>query len=151
MFFIDLAVPRDIESNISEFEAVKLYNIDDLQHIINKGRDVRQTAAIEAERLIEIELENYARQHRSRKANKLICDYRQQMHLLGQKELQRAIKKLSSGECQLTVLKELSDRLVNKLAHSTTIGLQNAAKDNQLELLDLAPYLLDPTQHEKIS
>ncbi len=151
MVFLDLAVPRDIEANVSELEAVHLYNIDDLQMVIGKGMHERQTAALHAEQLIEIELDNYIRQHRSLKAKGIIRDYRSQMQSIAQQELQRAMQKLSAGKCQYTVLTEFSERLVNKLTHTPTVGLRNAAWDNRDELLDLAQYLLDNSPYEKIT
>ena len=151
MFFLDLAVPRDIEANVSELDAVHLYNIDDLQSVIEKGMDERRSAARKAEELIDSELDNYIRQYRSLRANDLICDYRNQMQQMAQQELQRAIQKLSAGKCQYSVLEEFSERLVNKLTHTPTIGLRQAAQDNREELLDLARYLLDHSPYEKIT
>lgn len=151
MFFLDLAVPRDIESNVSELDAVHLYNVDDLQMVTGKGMHQRQTAAVHAEQLIEIEVDNYIREHRSLKANVVIKDYRNQMQNIAQQELQRAMQKLSAGKCPFSVLTEFSERLVNKLTHSPTVGLRNAAWDNRDELLDLAQYLLDNSPYEKIT
>ena len=111
----------------------------------------RQTAAIEAEQLIEAEVDNYIRWHRSRKAHGVIRDYRSQMQQIAQQELQRAIQKLSLGKCQYSVLTEFSERLVNKLTHTPTVGLRQAAWENREELLDLAQYLLDKNPHEKIT
>ena len=151
MFFLDLAVPRDIEANVSELDAVHLYNIDDLQLVIEKGMDERRSAAIKAEQLIESELDNYIRWYRSLRAKNVICDYRRQMKTIAEQELQRAIQKLSTGKCQFSVLEEFSKRLVNKLTHTPTIGLRHAASDNREELLDLAQYLLGHSPYEKIT
>ena len=143
MFFLDLAVPRDIDANVSELDGVHLYNIDDMQQVIAKGMNERRSAAQRAEQLIESELDNYIRRHRTQKAKTIICDYRSQMQAVAQQELQRAIQKLSTGKCQFSVLEEFSERLVKKLTHTPTVGLRHAARDNREELLDLAQYLLD--------
>lgn len=145
MFFLDLAVPRDIESNVSEIEQVHLYNVDDLQIMIEKGMDERRHAALQAEQLINSEIDNYIRWHRSLKAKDVICDYRNQMHYLAQQELQRALKKLSDGQSQQTVLNEFSERLVNKLTHNPSIGLRKIAWDGREDLLTLAQYLFNTT------
>lgn len=145
MFFLDLAVPRDIESSVGELDQVRLYNIDDLQKIIDKGMDERRQAALSAEQLIDTELEQYVRWHRSLKAKDVICDYRQHMKQLAQQELQRAIKKLSDGQNQLTVLNEFSERLVNKLTHNPSTGLRQIAWDGREDLLSLAQYLFNTT------
>ncbi len=155
MFFLDLAVPRDIESNVGELEQVHLYNVDDLQLMIEKGMDERRHAALQAEQLIESELDNYIRWHRSLKAKDVICDYRNQMQLLAQQELQRALKKLSTGQNQHAVLNEFSERLVNKLTHNPTSGLRQLAWDGREDLLALAQYLFNTTNcqplYEEIS
>ncbi len=148
MFFLDLSVPRDVEDNIKELEEVHLYNIDDLQAMIDKGMEERRHAALHAEQLIAQELNNYIRKHRSLKAKKVICDYRSQMQDLAQKELQRALKKLSAGQCQQVVLNEFSERLVNKLTHNPTAGLRQIAKDGREDLFTLAQYLFNTTTHQ---
>lgn len=148
MFFLDLAVPRDIESNVGELEQVHLYNVDDLQIMIEKGMDERRHAALQAEQLIESELDNYIRWHRSLRAKDVICDYRNQMQDLAQLELQRAIKKLSAGQNQQTVLNEFSERLVNKLTHNPTTGLRQIAWDGREDLLALAQYLFNTTTNQ---
>lgn len=144
MFFLDLAVPRDIEADVGELEAVHLYNIDDLQSMITKGMDERRSAALQAEQLIDCELDNYIRWHRSLRAKDVICDYRSQMQNLAQQELQRAQDKLSAGYCQDSVLREFCERLVNKLVHHPTVGFRQVALDGREELFDLARYLFNP-------
>ncbi len=150
MFFLDLAVPRDIESNVGELDQVHLYNVDDLQLMIEKGMDERRHAALQAEQLIESELDNYIRWHRSLRAKDVICDYRNQMQLLAQQELQRALKKLSTGQNQHAVLNEFSERLVNKLTHNPTSGLRQLAWDGREDLLTLAQYLFNTTNCQPI-
>lgn len=148
MFFLDLAVPRNIEANITELGQIHLYNIDDLQNKIEKGLEERRQAALHAEQLIENELSNYLQVQRSRKAKKVICDYRTQMQHLAQKELQRALKRLSAGHCQHTVLNEFSERLVNKLTHNPTTGLKQIAQDGREDLFALAQYLFNTTNYQ---
>ncbi len=143
MVLLDLAVPRDIESTVSELDGAHLYNLDDLQTMIEKGMNERHVAAKHAELLIDGELDNYIRWHRSLQAKDVICDYRSHMQDLAELELQRAMQKLSTGQCQYSVLTEFSERLVNKLTHRPTVGLRRAARDNRRELLDLARYLLN--------
>lgn len=155
MFFLDLAVPRDIEADIKELAQVHLYNIDDLQIMIEKGMEERRHAAKHAEQLIEEEMNLYQNKHRSLKANQVICNYRQHMQDLAQKELQRALKKLSAGQCQNLVLNEFSERLMNKLMHNPTAGLRQIAGDGREDLFTLAQYLFNtPTtqsSYEEIS
>lgn len=146
MVFFDLAVPRDIEENVGELENVRLFNIDDLQGTVDRGMKQRRSAALQAEQLIEYELDNYISWHRSLRADQVICDYRTRMQSLAQNELRRSLARLSAGSIsQESVLKEFCDRLVNKLTHIPTVGLKQAARDNRAEILDLAQYLFNPS------
>jgi glutamyl-tRNA reductase len=143
MFLLDLSIPRDIEANVAELNAVRLYNIDDLQTIVDEGMEERRIAAAIAERLINAEIEQFIYRHRSRKANGAISDYRTLMKQLADQELQRATQQITSGKCQHRVLAEFSERLVNKLMHFPTIGLRQAASDERPELIDLVQYLFN--------
>ena len=151
MCFIDLAVPRDIEDNVSEIPNVHLYNIDDLEKVIAEGMNERRRSAEKAEILIDNEVENYIRWHRSLKAKNIICDYRKQMKIIAEKELNIAKLKLTNGKCQYNVLEEFSERLINKLSHDPTIGLRHIASNNREDLLDLAQYILEQSNNEEIT
>lgn len=155
LVLLDLAVPRDVEADVNELEAVSLFNIDDLHATIENNMLKKQKAAALAEEMIQQELEIYIERHRSLKANHVISDFRAQMKDLADSELQRAKQKLNNGQCQFSVLHEFSERLINKLMHLPTMGLKQAASDNRHELLELAQYLLSSSlgasTHEKIS
>ena len=140
-FFLDLAVPRDIEAEVAELPHVTLYNIDNLQTKINHNLGQRQQAAITAEQLIEGELENYVRWHRGINAKRIICNYRETMHDLAKIELKRSLTQLNEGSNQEQVLEELCYRLVNKLTHAPSVGLRQAAVDGHDHLLTLINYL----------
>lgn len=148
MFFLDLAVPRDIEADVGELESVHLYNIDDLQRIAEQGMTERRYAAVEAEHLVDVELDQYIRWQQSLQAKDLICNYRSHMQTLAQQELQRAQEKLLAGTGQERVLSEFCERLVNKLTHHSTVGLRHLAQDGRFELLDLANYLFNLSPSE---
>lgn len=138
MFFLDLAMPRDIDPSVGELPQVDLYNIDDLQTLSQQGLQHRQAAAQYAESLIAFELQQYAQHHRSLRAKDLICHYRASMETLAQSELQRALQQLANGESQLDVLTEFSQRLIQKFIHTPTLSLRQAALDERDEVLEWA-------------
>lgn len=150
MFLLDLAMPRDIEADVAELEAVKLYNIDDLNHIVGEGMAERRASAHHAERLIDEELAKFSNEQRSTNANNMITDYRSQMKQLASHELLRAQQQLSDGKCQHSVLAEFSERLFNKLTHLPTQGLRQVASDDRTDLLDLMRYLLNKTPEQSL-
>ncbi len=145
MFLLDLAVPRDIESQVGDLPHITLYNIDDLERLTQEGLQQRQTAALHAEKLIDYELQTFTHQHRVLRAKELICDYRSTMQALAEQELQRAMQRLAKGTDQFDVMLEFSQRLIKKFTHIPTIGLRQAALDQRDEILDLAHYLFDTT------
>ena len=142
MFFLDLAVPRDIEASVAELPRVTLYNIDDLHQMIQKNLHQRTHAAAKAEALVLEELRQFQQWQRTLKATDLICGYRQHIKSLATHELSRAKQKLANGQCQYEVLAEFSERLVNKLIHTQTVRLREAAGDDRQDWLDTAQYLL---------
>ncbi|MDF1646866.1 MAG: glutamyl-tRNA reductase [Legionellaceae bacterium] len=155
LFFLDLAVPRDIASDVTELPYTCLYNIDDLHIAIEKGLDERRNAAILAETLITPALEQYMKEHRIRSAQRVICDYREKMQLLAELEFKRAVNKMNLEPSQQAIMREFSDRMLNKLTHTTTVGLQQVAADGNPDMLTLADYLLNinlpQASNEKIS
>lgn len=155
LLILDLAVPRNVASNVGGLPQVSLFNIDDLHATIESGRQKREEAAQYATQLIEHALLNLQQQEKILSAKNLICDYRKHMQYLAQGELARAKKKLHNGASEDDVMSELCDRLVNKLTHLPTLKLKQAASQDHQALLDLADYLFNPSlgdaSHEKIS
>ncbi len=144
MFLLDLSMPRDIEDSVLNLENVMLYNIDNIQTIVDAGLSERQQAITGAEQIIAGEIEAYIRWHRSLKAKEILCQYRQYAHKTGDNELKHALKLCSNGEYTFEeVLNIFKNRLVNKLAHRPTVGLKRVAADNQNDLLSLSSYLFE--------
>lgn len=97
MLFIDIAVPRDIEQQVSELNDAYLYSVDDLQGIIEENKQARLEAAIEAEKIIEVGVEEFSAWQDSLKAVESIRVYRQNSEQLRDELLQRAITSLAKG------------------------------------------------------
>jgi glutamyl-tRNA reductase len=144
MFFLDLSVPRDIEVEVQQLPNTYLYNIDDIQTLVNDGINERQDAAKHAEQIIDCELDDYIRWHRSLRAKGIICKYRSKAHEMGDKEIKRTLSRIKHGELEVEdAMKELTNRLINKLAHKPTVGLKRAASDSEQDILTLFSYLFD--------
>lgn len=141
MLMVDLGVPRDIEGSVSELEDVFLYNVDDMQGIVEDGLSERQDAAHKAENIIELELDNFIRWRRSLGSVSVIREYRDKMQTLADDELERALRLIESGKSPEDVLREYSRRLLNKVTHQPSIRLRRAGFDGRDDLLNLAQYL----------
>lgn len=143
MFLLDLAIPRDIEQDVHELDNVHLYNVDDMQNLVNEGLSERTSAADHAEQIIDYELDEYIRWHRSLRAKDSIIRYRQHAEMLADKELERSMKRLKAGNLSTEeAMQEFKHRLVNKLIHQPSTGLKRAAIDDREDVLALISYLM---------
>jgi glutamyl-tRNA reductase len=143
MLLLDLAVPRDIEPEVGQLQDVFLYNIDDLQTVINQNLGKRAAASVQAEQVIESELENYVKWQRSLRAVKAIRAYRGQMAAVTTQELHLAELALKRGDDPVQVLQAFSHRLSHKLLHQPTKQLRKAGYDGRDDLLELAEQLFE--------
>ena len=139
MLMIDLAVPRDIEEQVSEIDDVYLYTVDDLQHIVQQNVANREQAANEANVIIGqhvADLQLWLTQHEK---IDLIKTYRDDAENTRQVLADKAMIKLSQGEAPEKVLQELSYKLAQAMMHSPTKAIQKAIinpKAGALQLLE---------------
>jgi len=138
IFMVDIAVPRDIEPEVSELNDVYLYTVDDLQEVIEEGRQSREEAAKQAEEIIENQVDHFMGWLRSLDAVDTIRSYRQQAIRLREEALQHAERQLASGKDPQQVMGELARSLTNKLIHQPTVQLNRAAYEGRNELLSQA-------------
>jgi glutamyl-tRNA reductase len=78
IFMVDLAVPRDIEEQVSALEDVFLYTVDDLQTIISKNLEGRRKAAVEAETIVNSQSDNFMSWLRGLNTQDTVISYRKQ-------------------------------------------------------------------------
>ena len=138
MLMIDIAVPRDIESEVGKLEDVYLYTVDDLQEIIDEGLKSRQEAARQAEEIIDTQVSHFMGWIRSLNAVTTIQQYRQQADVIREAELQKAIRRLNAGDDPEQVLQKLAHGLTNKLTHAPSAQMRQAGFEGRDALLDAA-------------
>jgi glutamyl-tRNA reductase len=96
LFVIDMAVPRDVEAAVGDIEQVFLYNVDDLQSIVQENLSRRIAEIQHAEAIVSEELVRFASWQRSRGAVPTIVALRQRYESIRRSELQRLDAKLGS-------------------------------------------------------
>lgn len=143
MLLVDIAVPRDIESQVGELEDVFLYTVDDLQEIIQEGLRSRQEAAQQAEEIIDTQVVHFMSWLRSLSAVDSIRDYRQNAETMRDEVLRHAMRQLKAGRDMDFVLNELARQLTNKLIHAPCQNMRQAGYDGHTELLDAARELFN--------
>lgn len=138
MLFIDIAVPRDIEAQVSELRDAYLYSVDDLHGIIEENKQARQDAAIEAEKIIDSCVGEFCQWLESLKAVESIRHYRSNSEALRDELLARALISLEQGGDAQQVMKALAFKLTNKLIHHPSQALTQVSRsgdDNELQIL----------------
>jgi glutamyl-tRNA reductase len=141
MFMVDLAVPRDIESEISRLDDVFLYTVDDLGLAVQSGIENRQAAVAQAEAIIETRVQSFMHWIDSRAVVPLIQDLHESSEAMRTAELERARKLLAKGEDIDVVLEALSKGLTAKFLHGPQQALHNAQGDERARLAALLPQL----------
>ncbi|MXZ81603.1 MAG: glutamyl-tRNA reductase [Gammaproteobacteria bacterium] len=129
MFLLDLAVPRDIESEVSQLHDAYLYTIDDLRHLVEENRDLRQQAAEQAENIIDLQVVKFMRWKRSLESVPVIRSFRQDLDLMMAAELDKAMRKLDSGSEPREVLEQMARDLTSKFAHKPSQALRQLEED----------------------
>ncbi len=143
MLMVDIAVPRDIEEQVSELNDVYLYTVDDLQEIIQEGLRSRQEAAQQAEEIIEQQVSHFMSWLQSLSAVSTIKAYREQAMVYSDEELKHARSLITNGMDPEKVLQQFAHRLTNKLTHTPSVVLKQAGYDGNFELFKLARELFN--------
>jgi glutamyl-tRNA reductase len=141
VFMVDLAVPRDIESEVARLDDVFLYTVDDLGSAVQAGMENRQAAVTQAEAIIETRVQSFMHWMDSRAVVPLIQDLRDTGESLRMTELERARRLLAKGEDVDAVLEALSRGLTAKFLHGPQQALHEAQGDERARLAALLPQL----------
>ncbi|MGA7978655.1 MAG: glutamyl-tRNA reductase [Chromatiaceae bacterium] len=146
IFMVDIAVPRDIEPEVSDLNDVYLYTVDDLQGVVDEGMRSRQAAAEAAAEIVDFHTEEFMAWLRSLDAVTLIQDYRRGAELIRDEVVARALRQLQSGKAPEEVIGFLAHTLTNKLLHTPSERLRQAGREGRAELLEAANELLQLTK-----
>jgi glutamyl-tRNA reductase len=130
MFFIDIAVPRDIDPRLNDVDGCFLYDIDDLQQVAQANQADRNREAAAAEQIIASEVLKYQQRMQSLDAVPQIRALQQQAEELRQAELLKAAKTLASlTPAQLEAVESLTRSLTAKLLHPQLVALRPKHED----------------------
>ena len=137
MFFIDIAVPRDVDPAMNKVDGVFVYDIDDLQAVAASHMAERSAQAGDAESLIAAEVERFHQRRRTVNVAPAIVTLQRQAEEIRQAELRRIQARLGplSAE-QLAAVEALTRGLVNKFLHPPMQALKQAARENDAARLE---------------
>jgi len=149
MLLLDLAVPRDIDSDVGALRDVFLYTVDDLEHVIEDNRRSRREAAEQAEVIIDLHAARYLEQLQASGRRQPLLHLRAHGEAARAEALAKARRQLAAGLPAEQALELLAHTLTNRLLHAPTVALREAALQGDAELARAAEKLFpDPMQDD---
>lgn len=139
LLIIDIALPRDVDPLVAELDDVYLYDIDDLNSIIEKGHEHRQQAAESARALIAEEVNSFNLWCQSQEVIPTIQQMRFKAEHIRDKELARAYRKLKNLSPQeQEVIEAMANSIITKMLHGPFARLRKGAHDPDAYMLTQA-------------
>ncbi|NIS75398.1 MAG: glutamyl-tRNA reductase [Deltaproteobacteria bacterium] len=131
MFLIDIADPRDIDPSANEVDNIYLYDIDDLQSVVEENIGERQVEAKKAEEIVLLEVNQFQKWFESYLSAPIIVELRKKFDYLRDGEVKKALSNLKNAdEKTLKTIQALSNALMNKFLHEPITVLK---KGEQLD------------------
>lgn len=145
IFFIDIAVPRDIDPKLNDLDNVYLYNIDDLQDIIEIHKHVREKEARKAERIVEEEVIKFKWWLETLEAVPTIVLLKKKLEEIRQKELSKTLRNLKHlSKEDKEAIEVMTNAMVKKILHDPITFLKKGEGRPKVDLyLDLARKLFN--------
>jgi glutamyl-tRNA reductase len=140
IFFIDIAVPRDIDPKTNGLNNVYVYDIDDLKGVVDENIEDRQREAVKAERIIDEAVIHFGQWVDSLGVVPTIKSLRGKINTMAQAEVQRTLQQMEhlASEDKKTI-ERMTHALVNKILHDPTHYLKsNGCQGDRANSLDIA-------------
>lgn len=130
LFLVDIAVPRDVDPDVARLPDVFLYNVDDLQGIVNDNLRSRRGEAEKADALVDEEVAGFCQWLRSRAIGPLMGQLQAHGREVADAEVARVLPKLGAlTPAQQQVVEQLGRQIVQKLLHRPMATLRKASTD----------------------
>lgn len=132
LFFIDIAVPRDIDPEINRLNNSYVYDIDDLKGVIDENIEDRRKEAIKAERIVDEAVIRFREWYESLNVVPTIVALRNKMQTIAAAELKKTLQSSKIPEQEAEAIHKMADSLIKKILHDPTLFLkqQSMRKDN---------------------
>jgi glutamyl-tRNA reductase len=149
MFFLDLAVPRDIDNAVRELPDAYLYTVDDLEQAIEDNRASRREAADEAEVIIDLQTQHFMAWSKAQQQHEVLKKLRADSESIRDKLLSEAQANIANGQNPQEALEILANQLTNKLLHGPSIALRQAAMRGDIDTLRAAEKIYSNEPQDK--
>jgi len=132
VFLIDISVPRNIDPEINGLDNVYLYNIDDLQGVVDANVFERQREAEKAEKIVAEEIETFIKWQASLDSVPTIKALREKAEEMKKEEIDRLLNRFAGlGEKEREAIEYMATALMNKLIHPPTAALKDSSEDKE--------------------
>src|SRR5581483_8647626 len=149
MFFIDIAVPRDVDPAVNQLDGLFVYDIDDLQSVAASHADGRRREAEKAEQIIESEVQRFRSRVQSLEVVPTIVSLQEHLENIRMAEVERVRGRLGplSAEQELAV-EAMTRGIVNKILHTPITTLKSGAKEPEAAttVVDLIRRIFNPRE-----
>ncbi|MBK8013361.1 MAG: glutamyl-tRNA reductase [Deltaproteobacteria bacterium] len=136
ILLVDMAVPRDVDPKVTELDNVFVYDVDDLQTVLDDNRATRAREAKAAEDLIEQEVGAFERWHKSQQVVPVIKALRQFALEIALKESERTLANVPSPDKKtIQTVRAMGQAIVNKLLHPALANLKAEGARGDPEVL----------------
>jgi glutamyl-tRNA reductase len=120
IFFIDIAVPRDIDPEINRLTNSYVYDIDDLQGVIDENIEDRQRESIKAERIVDEAVIRFRYWHKSLDVVPTIVALRNKLESIARGEINKTLHSNKIPPAGVAAIHKMTDALINKIMHDPT-------------------------------
>lgn len=126
LMIVDIAVPRNVHANVTELSDIWAFNVDDLKAVVAQNQESRRQMAMEAEALLEEELEAFDVWWRSLETVPTISSLRAKIETIREQELEKALSRLGTefADKHQEVIEALTRGIVNKILHDPMVQLR---------------------------
>jgi glutamyl-tRNA reductase len=126
LFFIDIAVPRDLDPKLIEIDNVYLYDIDDLSSVVEINKSARDKEAITASRIVDEEALKFQRWYQGRAVTPTIRDLRGKVDTITRLELDRTLARLPQvTRADRKVLEKMVSAISSRILHDPLTYLKS--------------------------
>ncbi len=130
VLFVDIAVPRDVDPKVATLDNCFVYDVDDLNQVLEGNREARRREAESAEAIVQAELVEHVRWARSQEVVPVIKALREKATAIAQAEVNRTLSAMREPDRKTEQsVRAMGQAIVNKLLHPVLTGLKSAGAD----------------------
>jgi glutamyl-tRNA reductase len=137
LFFIDIAVPRDIDPDINRLTNTYVYDIDDLKNVVEENVEDRQREAVKAERIVDEAVIHFRQWHENLDVVPTIVAIRKKLEALAEAEVKKTLQTNRIASENSEALVRMVAALINKILHDPTEVLKSNGHGDKSALLDI--------------